>query len=128
MERQYPKSHITRIMAIDGLVLVIGLALIATPFVKHFFPGDVDTTVHVALGALIAVLSFFRLALGYGSIWIDFCLFWLGLIVLRLPVIMHMQWNSGYNTAHLAAGGIVMAVAVLAAILTIPVNRTFKSA
>ena len=119
MQREYPKGHMTRIMAIDGLVTVIGLALVAFPFVTHIFPGDVDTTVHVALGALIVILSVFRAALGYGAIWIDFCLF-------QLPSIMHMHWSGRYTGFNMAAGGIVMAVAIIACILTIPVNRTFK--
>ena len=75
---------------------------------------------------LIAVLGIFRAMLGYGSVWIDFCLFWIGLIVFQLPTIMHMRWSGGYTGAHMAAGGIIMGLSIVAWIMTVPVNRSFK--
>ena len=56
----YPKSHIRRIMALDSLIALLGLTLLLSPFANHAFPGDIDTTAHVALGALIATIAIFR--------------------------------------------------------------------
>ncbi len=128
MEIVYPKGHVTRIMALNSISFIIGLAVAAAPFVKHFFPGDVDTTAHVAVGMLIVVLAIFRVLLGYGSTWIDFCLFWLGLIVFQFPSIMHMHWDSAYTGAHMAGGGIVMVIALISFVMTLPVRRAMKQA
>jgi hypothetical protein len=127
MEKTYPRTHVLTIAALNMLGVVIGLALAIGPFIKHYFPGSFETTVHIALGGLIFVCALFRAVLGYGSIWLDVCLAGMGLIVLMLPKTMHMQWNAGYTTAHLIAGGVVMAVAVLSLILTIPVNARLRA-
>jgi uncharacterized membrane protein len=113
-----------KIMPLDTLICIIGLILAASPFIKHNFPADIDTTSHVALGMLIAVPAAFRAAVAYASLWIEVVEFFLGLIVFRLPTIMHMRWNAEYNTAHLALGGAVMVLAILSALVTLPyVNK-----
>ena len=123
MERTYPKGHITRTMALDGMIFLIGLAMLAGPFVSRTFPGSLDTTDHVALGALIATLAIFRVAVAYGSIWIEVVLFVLGLVTFCLPRILHMQWSPHYNTGHLVGGGLIMVLSVLSAALTWPVLK-----
>jgi hypothetical protein len=119
----YPKSHIRRIMALDSLIALLGLALLASPFANHAFPGDIDTTVHVALGALIATLAAFRALLAYGGLWLECLLFIGGLLAFLMPRIQHMQWNHRYNTAHLAIGGLIMLLALLSAAFTVPQLR-----
>jgi hypothetical protein len=128
MDKPYPKSHVMMIGALNMLSVLIGLAMLAAPFAKGWYPGGFDTTVHVALGALIAAAALFRAALGYGSIWLDVVLAALGVLTLMLPKWQHMQWNAGYTTAHLVGGGIVAAVAVLSLLVTIPVNRRMRTA
>ena len=119
----YTKSDMIKIVPLDGLICIIGLILAASPFIKYNFPADIDTTTHVALGMLIATPAAFRVLTAYASLWVEVVLFFLGLIVLRLPVIMHMQWSDEYNLAHLVLGGAVMALSVLSLIVTIPVAR-----
>src|SRR3954466_15529284 len=84
METRYPHSHVLRTMALDGLIFIIGASLALSPFLfyylrrdPHFFPGDIDTTSHVALGALIGTLAIFRVAVAYGSLWVEIVLFFL---------------------------------------------------
>ena len=131
MQSEYPRSHMTRTMLLDGLIVVIGLFMLSMPFIgyfvhhdPHFYPADVDTTSHVALGALIATLAVFRVLVAYGSLWVEVCLFVLGLLVFSLPRIMVMQWHHEYNTTHMLAGGAVMALSVISGLMTIPVSWT----
>ncbi len=123
MERTYSKSHILRIAALDSLSALLGLALLAWPFVTHTFPGSGDTTAHVALGSLITVAAAFRVLLAYGSAWLEIPLFAMGFVTAFLPHIQHMQWNHRYLAAHLAAGIALCALAALSGALTIPVLR-----
>ncbi|HEY4330007.1 MAG TPA: hypothetical protein VGN88_09745 [Phycisphaerae bacterium] len=123
----YPKSHVLKIKALDGIIFVIGLAMGVGPFALRTLPGSPETTAHVTLGALIAVFSVFRVLVAYGSFWIEVPLFFLGLIILCLPLIFHMQWNAPYNTAHLAGGGIIMACALISAVITVPVINRLKA-
>src|SRR4051812_32399775 len=60
MEPEYPKSYATKIMALDAISFLIGVGLGASPFLRGILPGDIDTTVHVTLGALIAAMAVFR--------------------------------------------------------------------
>ena len=122
-EPVYSKSHIMKIMGLDALTCIIGLVLAASPFAMRHYPGDIDTTVHVALGALIATPAAFRMLVAYGSLWVEVVLFFLGLIVLRLPAMMNMQWDGQYRTAHLAAGAAIMVLSVISLLLTIPVLK-----
>ena len=124
MEYAYPKSHIMKIKALDGIIFLVGMALAAGPFAMRTLPGSPETTSHVTLGALIALLSVFRVLLAYGSYWIEVCLLLLGLITFCMPIIRHMHWNAQYTTAHFAAGGIIMACALISALVTIPVIKT----
>jgi hypothetical protein len=127
MDKSYPKSHVTLIMGLNMITVLIGLSLVAGPFAKGWYPGSFDTTVHVGLGSLIAALGIFRALLGYGSVWLDVVLVALGALVLGLPSFMHMQWNGGYTMAHLAAGAIVIGVAVISALMTVPVIRRMRT-
>jgi len=80
----YTKSEIMKIVPLDGLIFILGLAVAAWPFLQpYFFPGDIDTTAHVALGMLIAAPAAFRVATAYASLWVEVVAFFLGLIVLR---------------------------------------------
>jgi hypothetical protein len=128
MDRPYPRSHVTMIMGLNALSFLVGLALLVGPFVTGFYPGDIDTTVHAAVGALIATLAVFRMLLGYGSIWLDVVLIALGAITFLLPTFMHMRWNAHYNMGHMVGGGIVVAVAVISLLITIPVNNRMRHA
>ena len=123
VEETYTKGHMMRVMAVDTLIVIIGVVMAASPFVERAFPGNFDTTVHVAVGALIATCALFRVAIAYGSLWLEVVIFALGLIVLSLPRLEHMQWNETYNMVHLAAGGGAMALAAISALITIPVLK-----
>jgi len=123
VEEEYPKGHILKVKAFDTLIAIIGLALAVSPFVERAFPGDFDTTVHVALGTLIFVCGAFRAGIAYGSLWLEVVLFVFGLITFGLPRIQHMQWLDKYNTAHLVAGGLVMVLALISAAITVPVLK-----
>jgi hypothetical protein len=126
MLSEYPKAHMTRVMGLDALIFIVGLATLVSPLLMGDYPADIDTTAHVALGALIAVLAVFRVLIAYGAVWIEVCLFFLGLIVLRMPAMTHMQWDPKYNTGHLVAGGAVMVLSVISAALTVPVLKQGK--
>jgi len=128
MDKPYPKSHVMMITGLNVFSVLIGLLLVAGPFLKRELPGSFDTTVHVGVGALIATLAIFRAALGYGSIWIDICLVVLGFLTFMLPTFMHMRWNTEYTTVHMVAGGVVMAIAVVSALATIPVIKKMRVA
>jgi hypothetical protein len=128
MDKPYPKSHVMMIGALNMLSVLIGLALLVAPFAKGWFPGGFDTTVHVALGALVATAALFRAALGYGSTWLDVVLAALGVLVFLLPTTMHMRYHAGYSTAHMVGGGLVVVVAIVSLIATIPVNRRLHTA
>lgn len=123
VDEVYPKSHILKVKAIDTLIAIIGLALAVSPFVEHAFPGDIDTTAHVAVGTLIFACGVFRAGIAYGSIWLEVVIFALGLIALCMPRMQHMQWNEKYNLAHLAAGGLCMLLAVVSGAITVPVLK-----
>jgi hypothetical protein len=130
MDKPYPKSHVMMIMGLNIITFVIGLALMGAPFAKGWFPGDIDTTTHVGFGALIATLAIFRALLGYGSIWLDIVLIALGVFVFMLPKIMHKQYPevAAYNFAHIAGGLIIVAVAVVSMLATLPVIRRMRAA
>ena len=121
MQNEYSKGHMMRIMGLDAIVCILGLVLAVTPLIRHNFPADIDTTAHVTVGMLVATLAAFRVLLAYGSIWIDIVLIAFGVLALRMPAIMHMQWNAEYSTLHLVCGGGIVALSVLALILTVPV-------
>jgi hypothetical protein len=122
IDKTYPRTHVLAIATLNMLSVVVGLGMLLGPFLKHYYPGSFETTVHVALGGLIFIVAIFRAALGYGAIWMDVVLAAMGLIVFMLPTTMHMRWNGSYTMAHWVAGGVVMAVAVISALMTIPVN------
>ena len=119
MEYEYPRSHMTRTMILDGLIFLIGMALLATPVIGRFYPGDIDTTSHVGLGAGIATLAIFRVLLAYGSVWIEVALFFLGLVAAMMPVIMVKSWNHDYTFAHHVAGFGIMILSVISGLLTL---------
>jgi len=119
MEYEYPRSHVTRTMILDGLIFLIGLALLATPLIGHFYPGDIDTSSHVALGAAIATLAVFRVLLAYGSVWVEVILFFLGLIAMSMPAIMHKSWMHDYTLAHHLGGIGIMLLSVISGLLTL---------
>jgi hypothetical protein len=123
MPTTYPQSHMVKVMILDGLIFCAGLMALATPIIHGFFPGDVDTTAHVAIGALVCLLAAFRVLLAYGAAWMEPPLFVLGLITVCLPRIMHMRWDEQYAMGHYIFGGAIMALAVISVLLTIPAAR-----
>ncbi|HVT79776.1 MAG TPA: hypothetical protein VHM90_03895 [Phycisphaerae bacterium] len=126
VEIEYPKSHMMKIMGLDMIIFLIGLLLAASPFATRAFPGDIDTTSHVALGALIAVLAIFRVLVAYGSIWIDIVLIAFGVITLSMPRIMHMMYDGTYNTAHLVLGAVIIVFSLISMFLTLPVMKQVR--
>ena len=124
MTNEYPPAYILRIKAIDTISFLIGLVMLAIPAVHRFFPGDIDTTVHVALGCLIAVCAIFRVLVAWGSAWLEIVLFFLGLLVFLLPTFMHMRYEPHYHTVHMIAGAVLMAVSVISALMTFAQLRT----
>ena|ERR1035437_952623 len=118
MTNEYPAGYIVRIKIIDFLAFLIGLALLAIPAIHRFFPGDIDTSVHVAMGALVAVCAIFRVMVAWGSLWLEIVLAFLGFLTMRLPAFMHMQYDPHYNTVHLALGCLLMALAVISGLMT----------
>jgi len=127
VEIEYPKSHMMKIMGLDMIIFLIGLLLAASPFAARAFPGDIDTTSHVGLGALIATLAIFRVLVAYGSIWIDIVLIAFGLITLSMPRIMHMMYDARYNTAHLVLGAIIIVFSLISMFLTLPVIKQTRN-
>jgi hypothetical protein len=130
MESAFSRGYVVRIMALDMITTIIGLAVWLSPFaigyhraMGEFYPGGYDTMLHVTFGALITVLGAFRVMLAYRSFWVEIVLIPLGLFVLLLPKWMHMQWDPTYNTAHLVGGGVVIAVAVISGLMTIVENK-----
>src|SRR3954469_13214288 len=122
-EETYTKGHMLKVKALDTITVVVGLLLAASPFIEHNFPGDFDTTVHVALGMLIAAPAAFRVAVAYGSLWVEVVLFVFGLLTFLMPRFEHMQWNPRYNIAHLVAGGLIMGVSIISGLITVPVLK-----
>jgi hypothetical protein len=122
-DKVYPKGHVTLMMGLNMVTFLIGLMLAASPFAERAYPGDIDTTAHVALGSLIAALAIFRVLVAYGSIWIDVVLMAFGVLTFCMPRIQHMVWNGRYNMVHMVAGGLVILVAVASLFLTLPVIR-----
>jgi hypothetical protein len=131
---EYPRRLVAPIMGLDGLIFLIGLAVLVSPFLMGYFPdayptsvpGSQETTIHAALGAGIATLAVFRATLAYGSAWVELLNFVLGLITLSMPRIMSMQWNDGYSRGHLLAGGAIMALSMVSGLITIVAMRKMK--
>ena len=128
MDRTYPKSHVTMIMGLNALSFLVGLGVLAAPFARGLLLGSFETTVSVALGALIATLAVFRMLLGYGAIWIDILLAAFGVLIFLKPTYMHMHWNASYTTAHYVGGAILLGVAIVSALMTMPVLKKLKHA
>jgi hypothetical protein len=112
-----------KVMALDSLSAIIGLVLLVWPFVERTFPGDIDTTAHVALGALIATAAVFRVLVAYGSLWLEVVLGALGIITWCMPRVQHMAWNPRYATVHVVAGGLIVALALISGAITVPVLK-----
>jgi len=112
-----------KIMILDGLIFLGGLMCLATPVIHGMFPGDIDTTAHVALGALICVLAAFRVLLGYGAAWMEIPIFAFSLIAFMMPRIMHMQWEGHYNHGHMVVGGLMMVLSAISLLVTVPVIK-----
>jgi hypothetical protein len=121
----YEKSHMMKVMALDTLTCIIGLLVAAYPFITTLYPGDIDTTSHIALGMLIAAPAAFRVLTAYASLWVEVVLAAFGVLVLLMPKIMHMSWDKHYNTAHLAAGGAIIVLSLISLIVTIPVAKKY---
>ncbi len=126
--RDYRRSYRATIMIIDGIMTITGLLVLGLVFTWAKTPGDYEVTLHVTFGALIATLSFFRASMGYGAAWPEFVLFVLGLFVFLLPTWIHMLWDGKYTTAHWTAGGIVMVLSVISAIITTLEVRRMRKA
>jgi hypothetical protein len=118
MPTEYPMGYVIRVALLDLVITAIGVGLVLTPVALGFLPGAFDTTVHVALGALIATLGLFRVLLAHGSAWVEIVLIALGVLVLRLPHFMHMEWNDKYTMGHMGAGGVVIVLAIISGLMT----------
>ncbi len=123
METAYTRGYVVRIMALDALSTIVGLAVWLAPFALGWYPGGFYTTLHVTFGALITTLAAFRVMLAYRSAWIEIVLFVLGLFVAMLPHWLHMEWNATYTTAHWVGGGVVRGVAGIGGLMTAVENR-----
>lgn len=121
--RHYRRAYSSIILVLDGITTLIGLGVLFLVFTWATTPGDYEVTLHVTFGALIATLGFFRAVMGYGDWWPEVPLFVLGLFVFLLPHWFSMGWDPRYTNAHLAAGGAVMAISVISAIITIIENK-----
>ena len=106
METEFSRGYVVRIMALDTLSTIVGLAVWLAPFALGWYPGGFTTTLHVTFGALITTLAAFRVMLAYRSAWVEIVLFVLGLFVILLPHWLHMTWNATYATAHCVGGGV----------------------
>jgi hypothetical protein len=131
MDRPVSRGHMVRIMALDTLSTIVGLAVWLAPFalgfnraMGTFYRGGYDTMLHVTFGALIATLAAFRVLLAYRSAWVEIVLFVLGLFVCLLPHWLHMEWNATYTTALWVGGGVVMGVALIGGIMTALENKS----
>jgi hypothetical protein len=118
MTNEFPPSHILITKILDGILFLAGLFVLAIPAVHHFSPGDIDTSVHIALGSLIAICAIFRVLVAYGSAWLDIVLFVLGTLVFLLPHFMHMKYDPHYHTVHTILGALIMLLSALSAVFT----------
>jgi hypothetical protein len=128
MNQSYPSGYVTRIKAIDSILFLAGLIVLAVPVLFHMYPGDIDVTVHVTLGALIAVPAIFRVLVAWGSAWLEVVIFVLGFFTLMLPKWMYMSYDGRYNTLHLAVGGVVMVLALISGIMSFAELRKHREA
>jgi hypothetical protein len=124
--KDLPMGYVMKIAFLDAIITVIGLGIWFLPAVAGFYPGAFDTMVHVTLGALITILGFFRMALGHLSAWMEIVLIFLGLLVMRLPHFMSMEWNAKYNMGHLAAGGAVVVLAIISGLITAVAGKKYR--
>ena len=118
MLNEYPAGYMNRIKAVDALIFLAGLTILATPAIFHFYPGAIDTSVHITIGALVAVPAIFRVLVAYGSAWLEVVMFVLGFFTFMLPKWMHMSYDPKYNTLHLALGIAIMVLCAISAIMT----------
>lgn len=120
---ELPADFDLRVAAPAALNVLIGLALIALPFLQQFYPGcgpgSGQTTIHVALGAVLTVLALFRASLAYRSAWVDGLIAALGILILTLPWTTPMAWSHRYLTQHVAAGGGGVLLALVGAAATL---------
>ena len=111
---------------LDAIIFLAGACLLAIPAIMGFYPGAIDTTVHVTLGSLICVCAVFRVLVAYGSAWLEIVLCVLGILTLLLPFSMHMRWDPHYNFLHLADGAVVVALSILSALMTFAQLRKIR--
>jgi hypothetical protein len=128
MLNEYPAGYVNRIKALDALLFLAGIIILATPAILHFYPGSIDTTVHITIGMLIAVPAIFRVLVAWGSAWLEVVMFVLGFFTFMLPRWMHMSYDPKYNTLHLAVGAAVMVITFISAIMTFAELRKHRPA
>jgi hypothetical protein len=127
MINEYPAGYMLRIKAVDGIIFLAGLSTLAIPALFNFYPGDIDTTVHVTLGALVAVCAVFRVLVAYGSAWLEVVLCVLGIFIFMLPRWMHMSYDPRYATVHLALGAVIAVLAIISGLMTFAQLRSQRS-
>jgi len=118
MINEYPAGYMLRIKAVDGIIFLAGLCTLAIPALFHIYPGDIDTTVHVTLGALVALCAVFRVLVAYGSAWLEVVLCVLGAFIFMLPHWMHMSYDPHYATPHLVLGAVIVVLAIISGLMT----------
>ncbi len=121
-----PLGYVLRIAFVDAIIMVIGLGVWLTPVAAGFYPGAFDTTVHIALGALITTLAFFRVTLAHRSAWIEIVLVPLGLLVMRVPHVMHLEGSPKYNMGHVGAGIAIVVLAIISGLMTFVGERRMR--
>jgi heme/copper-type cytochrome/quinol oxidase subunit 4 len=122
-----PLNYVLRIAFTDGIITVIGLCIWFTPLFAGFYPGGFNTTLHVTFGAIVTALAFFRVSLAYLSAWMEVPIIVLGLLILRLPAFLHMEWNAKYTMAHVAAGGAIVVLALISGLMTLIQHKKMKA-
>ncbi len=114
----YPNSYIYRIAIIDSINVLLGLTLIASPFLMGFYPGSIITTTHVALGVLLAVFSLFRVLVAYRAAWVEMLNLTLAIIIGICPWLFHLETIHHYRNLMLSIAGIVLVASLLSALFT----------
>jgi hypothetical protein len=118
MINEYPAGYVNRIKAVDAIIFLAGLIVLAGPAIFGFYPGAIETTVHITLGALIATCAVFRVLVAWGSAWLEIVLCALGVLTFLLPKFMHLSYDPKYNTLLMVTGAVIIVFSLISALMT----------